>query len=132
MKPIPKVLVVDDNEYVRRKLRRILSPFGCDFFEAATETEALALISEHAFRVIFLDIRLPFGATGTDLFRKAKEIRRSDLGKVIILTGWLEDKNRAEVIELGAFAWLDKAPLDQNKITDAFLRALEEGDRHPI
>lgn len=130
MSPIPKVLIVDDNEYVRRKLRRILSALGCEVLEAATEEEALALITEHAFRVIFLDISLPFGATGTDVFRKAKEIR-PDLGRVIILTGWLEDKNRAEVVELGAFDWLDKAPFDRNKIINVFRNALAEGDRDP-
>jgi len=125
MSPIAKVLIVDDNEHVRRRLRRILSLFGCEFFEAETEDEALALIAEHAFQVIFLDIRLPFGATGIDVFRKAKEIR-SDLGNVVILTGWLEDATRSEAVALGAYAWLDKAPLDRNDILEVFQRAVAE------
>src|SRR4051812_34945240 len=108
------VLIVDDNEHARRKIRRILQPFDCEFFEAATGEEALALIKEHAFRVVFLDIRLPFGVTGIDVLKEARKIR-SDLGNVVFLTGWMEDATRVEA-DLGAFGWLDKAPFDREKI----------------
>ncbi len=118
-----KILILDDNKHVRYQVCEILSPFQCDCFEAETEDEALALITEHDFEVLFFDIRLRFGVTGIEVFRKAKEIRPT-LGKVIILTGWLEDAARAEASELGAHAWLDKAPLDGEKIIEAFRSAI--------
>jgi DNA-binding NtrC family response regulator len=120
-----KILIVDDNEHVRRKIKRILSASNRAFFEAANEEDALTLIKENHFDIIFLDIRLPFGSTGIDVYKKAKEVQ-PNLGKVIILTGWLEDSTRNEANELGAFAYLDKAPLDRNKIIEAFNKALSQ------
>lgn len=120
-----KILIVDDNEYVRRKIKRILAAPNRTFFEAANEEDSLKLIKDNPFDVIFLDVRLPFGVTGIDVYKKAKEIQ-PNLGKVIILTGWLEDNTRNEAKKLGAFEYLDKAPLDRNKIIDAFNRALLE------
>jgi len=123
MEDLIKVLIVDDNEYVRRKIVRILSAPGRTFYEAANEEDSLSLIKANHFDIIFLDVRLPFGRTGIDVFKKAKEIQ-PNLGKVIILTGWLEDSTRHEANELGAFAYLDKAPLDRDKIIEAFNKAL--------
>jgi two-component system nitrogen regulation response regulator NtrX len=124
MNPQPtKVLIVDDNEHVRYQLRRILSSFGCEFAEAETGEDALTMIAATAFDVLFLDMRLPFGVTGMNVFIKAKETR-PDLGKVIILTGWFEDETRAKAFALGAHDWLDKAPLDREKILNAFRSAI--------
>lgn len=126
MDQVIKVLIVDDSEDVRRKIKTILSAPGRIFFEAESEEESLRLIKDNLFDVIFLDIRLPFGVTGVDVYRKAKDIQ-PDLGKVIILTGWLKDNIRNEAEKLGAFAYLDKAPLDRTKIIEEFNRALLKG-----
>jgi len=119
-----KVLILDDNEHVRYQLQDILQPFNCDCFEATNADEALALVEKYSFDVLFLDIRLPYGVTGIEVLRKAKEIRPKDLGKVIILTGWLTDTARREAEDLGAFRWLDKAPLDDEKVLEAFRSAI--------
>jgi len=118
-----KVLIVDDNKSIRQIIKRILSNSNHIFFEAGTGEDALALIKETIFNVIFLDIRLPFGISGLEVFKTAKAIQPK-LGKVIILTGWLEDNIKAEADKLGAFAFLDKAPLDRNAIIGMFNKAL--------
>lgn len=119
-----KILILDDNEHVRYQLKDILQPFDCDCLEATNADEALALVEEYSFDVLFLDIRLPYGVTGIEVLRKAKAIRPHDLGKVIFLTGWLTDAARKEAEDLGAFRWLDKAPLDDEKILEAFRSAI--------
>lgn len=119
-----KVLILDDNHHVRYQLQSLLEPFDCDCVEATTADEALALVEKHPFDVLFLDVRLPYGVTGIDVFREAQRIRPDDLGKVIILTGWLEDSVRKEADDLGAFRWLDKAPLDGDKVVEAFRSAI--------
>ena len=108
---------------MRRKLKRILAAPNRTFFESENEEEALRLIRDCLFDVIFLDISLPFGVTGIQVYEKAKAIQ-PDLGRVIILTGWLEDDTKRRAEELGAFAYLDKAPLDGSKIIDSFNKAL--------
>jgi CheY-like chemotaxis protein len=119
-----KVLILDDNEHVRYQLKDILQPFDCDCFEATNADEALALVETQPFDVLFLDIALPYGISGIEVLREAKKIRPDDLGKVIILTGWLEDAVRREAEDLGAFRWLDKSPLDDEKILEAFRSAI--------
>lgn len=121
----PKVLILDDNEHVRHQIRSILQPFDCDCLEATNADQALALVEKHPFDVLFLDIGLPYGVSGIDVFREAKKIRPDDLGKVIILTGWLEDAVRREAEDLGAFRWLDKSPLDREEILETFRSAIE-------
>jgi DNA-binding NtrC family response regulator len=117
------ILIVDDSEDVRRKIKTILSAPDHIFFEAEDEENALRLINDNLFDVIFLDIRLPFGVTGIDVLKRAKEVQ-SNLGKVIILTGWLEDDIRNEAKKLGTFAYLDKAPLDRKRIIEIFNQAI--------
>ncbi len=122
----PKVLIVDDNEHVRYQLRRMLVPFGCEFAEAETGEEALQMICETAFDVLFLDMRLTLGVTGIDVFREAQKMRPKDLGKVIIITGWFEEKSRTEALNLGAHDWLDKAPLNRERVLSAFRTAIDK------
>ena len=118
------ILIVDDNEFVRKKIKRILSNPNRTIFEAENGQEALNLIKTTLFDIIFLDIRLPFGVTGLDVFREAQKLRQEKLGKVIILTGSLEDDTRATAEELGVFAFLDKAPFDGDIIIETFNKAL--------
>lgn len=117
-----KVLLVDDSADVRRKLKRLLSAADRSVFEADTEEAALQLIKEHDFDVIFLDVMLPFGVKGFEVLKKARAIR-SELGSVIILTGWPEPSVKEEAALLGA-GYLDKAPFDRKRILEEFDKAL--------
>jgi two-component system response regulator YesN len=119
-----KILVLDDNENVRRKLKRLLRADDRSVFEADTGESALALIEEHAFDVIFFDVMLPLGVSGLDVCRKAREIR-PDLGGVIILTGWPDTAIEEEAKSLGA-TYLHKAPFDREQILSAFNQALSQ------
>jgi len=117
-----KILLVDDSADVRRKLTRLLSAPDRLLFEAETAEIALQLITENDFDVIFLDIMLPFGVSGLDVLKKAKEIR-PELGSVIVLTGWQESSTKMEAELLGA-TYLVKAPFDRQQILEEFNRAL--------
>ena len=119
-----KILFVDDSADVRRKLSRLLNAEGRLLFEADTEEAALQLIGKHQFDVIFLDIMLPFGVSGIDVLRKAKEIK-PDLGRVIVLTGWQDPNVRLEAERLGA-TYLVKAPFDRKLILEEFNKALSQ------
>lgn len=123
MSELKRILIVDDSEYMREKIKRVLSPFDCEFYEAGDGGTALQLIEETIFDVIFLDLRFPFGVNGIDIFKKAKEIQ-PDLGNVIILTAWIDGSEISEAKALGVFDFLGKAPVDRKKITETFERAL--------
>jgi CheY-like chemotaxis protein/HPt (histidine-containing phosphotransfer) domain-containing protein len=54
-----KILVVDDEEYNRRLLRVMLTRWGAEISEAPNGKEALTLVENQAFDLIFLDMRMP-------------------------------------------------------------------------
>lgn len=75
-----KVLVVEDNDYVRYFARQLLSDLGCNVVEAESGSEALKLLSTTSVDLVFSDIVMP-GMNGLEL---AREIRRMH-GQVPVL-----------------------------------------------
>jgi CheY-like chemotaxis protein len=73
--PIPdglKVLVVEDSEHVRYFACQVLADLGCDVSEASTGDEAIDLLGERKFDLIFSDIVMP-GMNGLELAKLVRE-----------------------------------------------------------
>jgi PAS domain S-box-containing protein len=72
----PTVLVVDDEQMVRRMIRGVLESFGCRVIEGADRDQGQSLISAHAEAIdlAILDVNLPQG-TGTELFSQLRARR---------------------------------------------------------
>jgi DNA-binding NtrC family response regulator len=66
------VLVVDDEEYVRTGLTRILQDSGYTVFAAESGEEALQTLADHPIKLLISDNNMP-GMSGLELF---KEVRR--------------------------------------------------------
>ena len=71
-----RILVVDDEQRVRRLIREVLATAGHEALEAATHDEGLALIEGHgeAIELAILDINLPDGS-GFGLFESLRALR---------------------------------------------------------
>jgi CheY-like chemotaxis protein len=117
-----RVLLVDDRAAVRLTVQSVLDGFACEFAEAAGGEEALALMQTIPFDVIFLDLKLP-DISGIEVLRRARE-RCQPLGRVIILTGFLDPAAQEESRRLGAFIHLTKDPLSHDEVSAAFISAL--------
>jgi CheY-like chemotaxis protein len=118
------VLLVDDRIAVRQTVESILRGFDAEFTHADDGASALALIATRPFDVIFLDLKLP-DIHGTEVLRRACELREP-LGRVIILTGFLDPGAREDAARLGAFKILTKAPISLGDVRNAFTAALAE------
>ena len=125
MDRVIEVLIVDDRVNVRRTIKNMLLDFNCNFTEATKGEDALSLIGKDLYDVIFLDVRLP-DISGIETLRRAKQAQ-PNLGKVIMLTGDSEEETRIEAEKLGAFAYLDKAPVKREEVRKKFVEALEAG-----
>lgn len=121
MSDASRVLLVDDNALVRSTIKRILRRYSCEFFDAPTAQAALDLLQRLRFDVTFLDLMLP-GIPGLEFFRLAVE-KQKGLGKVIVVTGNPDAQSQEEALALGAIAYLDKSPLDTDKVMAAFDQA---------
>lgn len=108
MKTPARVLVIEDDPFMRRMLQTVLAPEGHDCTLAASAAQGKAYCAERRPDVILLDIHLPDGY-GIDLCRAFK----SDPGLkgvgVILITGVArEEAKRLEGLEAGADAYLLK------------------------
>ena len=116
---IARVLVVDDDEGVRRQLRYLLEDEGYTVEVAATGSGALTALEDDGFDVVILDVRLP-DVSGIEVFEAFR--RRANAAKTIIVSGYLVDEEIARAEHRGAH-FLAK-PVDSDRLLK-LLQSLE-------
>jgi DNA-binding NtrC family response regulator len=109
------ILVVDDEEVVRRSYARILGEMDCDAQAAADGEQALHAMEQRPFDVVLLDLRMP-GAQGLDVLKAIK--RRWPASEVVIITGYPTVESARQALQLGACDYLAK-PADPDEVMDA-------------
>jgi len=109
------ILVVDDEEIVRRSYARILGEMDCNSQAAADGAEALHAMEQRPFDVVLLDVRMP-GATGLEVLKTIKH--RWPASEVVIITGYPTVESAREALRLGACDYLAK-PAHPDEVIDA-------------
>lgn len=103
-------LVVDDSAIIRKGVRNILVAEGYETIEAENGNEALKMAEDHTPDCIILDLIM--SEMGGIEVLKALSKKKSKI-PVIILTADIQDVVREECLELGAVAFLNKPPLNE-------------------
>jgi signal transduction histidine kinase len=81
-----RILLVDDEEAVRRPMAKFLTRRGAEVYEAGDGVQALALLDRQPVDVILADLRMP-RMSGTELFT-ALQVERPQLAtRVLFLSG---------------------------------------------
>lgn len=93
-----KILLVEDEEKLRRVIKLYLENEGFDVDEAADGNEAIEKFQPSTYSVIILDVMLP----KKDGWSVLREIRKNDDTPVIMLTARGEDDDKIFGFELGA------------------------------
>ncbi len=100
-----KILIIDDEPFIRENVRRVLGDTGYQVFEAATSAEAQSLVAQEELDLALLDLNL--GAeSGIDLLKEMKQIDPDLL--VIIITGYGTVETAVAALKLGAFHYMKK------------------------
>ncbi|MCA0970302.1 response regulator transcription factor [Halobacillus litoralis] len=99
-----RVLVVDDEERIRRLIRMYLERENYVVEEAEDGEEALTLALQEDFDVILLDLMLP----GKDGMEVCKQLREKKATPVIMLTAKGEETNRVQGFEVGTDDYIVK------------------------
>jgi two-component system, LuxR family, response regulator DctR len=126
---IPTVYVVDDDASVRDALawllrsRRLLS----ECFESAERFEGML---GQAFEVkapscLLLDVRMPGGMSGLELFEKLQARNLAAAMPVIFLTGHADVATAVATVKRGAFDFCEK-PFSDNALVDRVEQALAQ------
>ena len=108
------ILIIDDEPSLRQTMARILQRAGYEVTTAAHGKEGLALVSQHAFDLLYLDIRMP-DINGLDLL-KTIHTRFPDL-PVILFTAQPDLHSAVEALRRGAIDYLLK-PLKPQAVID--------------
>lgn len=99
------LLVVDDEQGVRRILKEFFSRKGYTVLEAASGDEAVRLVRAEKISSVLLDIRMP----GMDGLKTLEELLKvnPNLG-VVMATGVEDDEQIKKALELGAYSYVLK------------------------
>ena len=103
-----RILVADDHQIVRAGLKNLLSDYP-DYTiagEAASGAEAVKMVRESEWDIVFLDVSMP-GMNGVDTLKQIKRVK-PDL-PVIIFSMHPEDHYAVNLLRAGANGYLSKA-----------------------
>ena len=117
-----KILVIDDDENIRRSVERVLRKEGCDVTCASCGEMGLRALDKNAFDLVFVDLIMG----GMDGLEVLKEVRaRHAFVEVVMLTGHGTVETAVEAMKLGAYDFLVKPATREEllKVTD---KALEK------
>ncbi len=129
-----RVLIVDDNESVRRVLAKTLKTWECRYDEAANGEAAwlklkLGQVENDPFHIGIIDMLMP-GMSGEDLGRKIKkDPKLSNLPIMVMLTSMGNRGDAARVKEVGFGAYLTK-PIKHSQLYDALITVINKGAGH--
>jgi DNA-binding NtrC family response regulator len=114
MKSDGHILIVDDEASLRQTLARILQRAGFEVTTSFNGGEALSLLSQHPFDLVYLDIRMP-DMNGLEVLQMI-HAKSPDL-PVILLTAQPDLNSAVEALRRGAMDYLLK-PLKPQTIID--------------
>ena len=116
-----KVLIVDDQEALRKLLLQMFAREGFDLLEAPDGRSALEMVATYSPGVVLLDLSLP-DIEGLVVLERLRA--SSPAMPVIILTGSRDISHAVRAMRLGAFDYLTK-PIDRANLMAVVRRALE-------
>lgn len=117
---LPHILVVDDDDRIRKLVSRYLNEHGFLSFTAADAAEAKVLVNASVFDAVVLDVMMP-GQDGRSL---TEELRKTTDLPVLLLTALGEADDRVSGFQAGADDYLSK-PFDPRELVlrlEAILR----------
>ena len=109
---MPKILIVDDEQAIRKALREILEYESFEVSEAEDGPAAIKACSKESFDMIFSDIKMP-RMDGMELLTQLKELGVE--APVVMMTGHGSVDIVVDALKRGAYDFIQK-PLDLNRI----------------
>ena len=101
------VLLVEDEDSLRKVMRDLLERDGYNVAEAADGVQALDAVDRHAPDIILLDLNLP-GLDGYTVLQQLRSRHATSRIPIIVLTAKGDEDNEVRVFQLGADDFLTK------------------------
>ena len=119
-----RILLIEDEEAIRRVLKKILleEDASNDVHEAADGKQAIAVFGDGAWDLVFCDIKMPH-MDGVEVLERMMAIN-SEV-PVIMISGHGDINTAVDCLKKGAFDYLPKPP-DLNRLLSTVRHALEK------
>ena len=117
-----RVLVVDDDETIRRTLRINLRARGYEVEEVATGRDALSTVEDAPPDLVILDLGLP-DVDGVEVLRR---LRRTSRVPVVVLSARQQSDDKVEALDEGADDYVTK-PFGMDELMARVRSALRRG-----
>lgn len=116
------ILLIDDEEQLRKLMGRVISLEGFSVTEAGDIKMAKKILQKEQFDVILCDVKLPDG-NGVDFIKELKPIY--PLTEIILLTAYGNIPDGIQAMKNGAFDYITKGN-DNDRVIPLLNRAIEK------
>lgn len=113
-----KILIVDDDVYLRELYEEILKDEGFDVTTAVDGEDAIGKLSQGGYDLTLLDVMMP-KVDGLGVLKKLHETPPATPNKtILLLTNLAQDPIVKQAMELGAKSYLIKADLTPDQLIE--------------
>ena len=120
-----KILLVDDDEWIRDSLTLYFSTEGCHMLAVETAEEGMELLTQQNYDIILIDYKLP-GIDGLTFSKKIQEIRPDAIK--ILITAYKSKEVVSEARSAGIQDLIDK-PFTIKTIEDSMSRLILKNEK---
>lgn len=119
-----KILIVEDEEDQRIRLKYVLESYGYNVEEADSAEHAVKMMtnSKKYYNLVVSDMKMPGNKSGLDVLKKAKEINENT--EVFIITAYGSVDNAVKAMVNGAFDYIQK-PINMPELRIKIERAID-------
>ncbi|MDH4222663.1 MAG: response regulator [candidate division Zixibacteria bacterium] len=121
VKPVPNVLVVDDENIICSSCKKILTQKGYKVDTALTGEEALSKVKGNGFDVVIADWKME-GMDGLEIAKRVKQ--ENPKIEVIMITGYPSVESSIKAMRTGISDYVPK-PFTPEELSEAMNRVLE-------
>jgi len=120
-----KILLVDDDEWIRDSLTLYFDSEGCNMMAVETAEEGMELLTQQHYDIILIDFKLP-GIDGLTFSKKIQEIRPDAIK--ILITAYKNKEIVSEAVSAGIQDFIDK-PFTIKTIEDSMSRLIHRNEK---
>jgi DNA-binding NtrC family response regulator len=117
-----KILLIDDDEWIRDSLGLYFEDEGCQLLALETAEEGIEALKKEDYDIIVTDYRLP-GMDGLEFLKRIQETQPNALK--VLITAYRNKEVVSEAVKMGINDFIDK-PFTAKTIEDSLSRLLQE------
>ena len=121
-----KILLIDDDEWIRDSLSLYFEARGCSLKVLETAEEGIEALQNQDYDIIVTDYRLP-GMDGLEFLKRIQDSHPQAMK--ILITAYRSEDVVSEAIRIGIHDFIDK-PFTTKTIEDSLSRLLENRERN--